>query len=177
MALVVGTDTYITLAEADDYITNNYPSTSTEFTTWDALSDSDKELYLKKSTRKIDRQIIRGVKAVSTQVLEFPRAIKTEYLRDDFPLLNIYFDSDWVVETEVNQLVKDAEVEEALGLVVNGTEFNNRANLQRQGVKSFTLGKLSESYDGSYANSQTKLSSVEASELLRYYVVSSAGII
>ena len=76
MAVTVGTDAYISLVDADLYMTNNYVSTSTEYTTWDALSDGDKEIYLKKATKRIDRQILRGIKAVDTQTLEFPRALK-----------------------------------------------------------------------------------------------------
>ena len=87
LAITVGTDTYITLADADTYISNNYVTTSTEYITWDALTDANKEIYLKNATKKIDRGIYRGIKAVSTQTLEFPRALKTFYRREDYPNL------------------------------------------------------------------------------------------
>ena len=41
MALIVGTDTYISVADATTYITNNYVSTSTTYTTWNALSSGE----------------------------------------------------------------------------------------------------------------------------------------
>lgn len=178
MAITVGTDTYISLDNADTYVSNNYVSTDTTRTTWEALSDADKELYLKKATKKIDRQILRGVKAVSTQTLEFPRALYTNYRREDFPNLNIRLDGDWVVETTTSQLVKDAQVEEALSLLVDGSTANERIKLQQQGVKEFSLGDLSEKYGGGVSNNynSTTLLSLEAKELLKYYVAGSVPI-
>lgn len=177
MAITVGTDTYISLADANTYVSNNYPTTATEYTSWNALSDANKELYLKKATKKIDRLYLRGIKAVSTQTLEFPRAIRTDYRRENFPLVNIRLDADWVIETAVSQQVKDAQVEEALAIVTQGTTANKRQQLQAQGVKSFSLGNLSESYgSGSNANGSTKMISVDAQELLRYYLLGAVSI-
>jgi hypothetical protein len=166
------------LADADTYMSENYVSTSTEYTTWDSLSDGDKEIYLKNATKKIDRGIYRGIPAVSTQTLQFPRALKTYYRREDYPNLNILLDGDWVIETEVSQRVKDAQVEEAMTLAVDGGSTSNRLELQRQGVKSFTLGDLSETYGTGVATSSnsTKISSVKARELLSYYEAGSVGI-
>ena len=177
MAITVGTDTYISLADANTYVTANHVSTSTEYTSWTTLTDANKELYLKKAAKKIDRLYLRGVKAVSTQTLEFPRAIRTDYRRENFPLINIRLDADWVIETAVSQQVKDAQVEEALSMLVDGATANKRAKLQAQGVKSFSLGNLSENYGtGSKANGATKLLSTEAQELLRYYLLGSVNI-
>ena len=178
MAITVGTDTYITLADADTYISNNYVTTSTEYITWDALTDANKEIYLKNATKKIDRGIYRGIKAVSTQTLEFPRALKTFYRREDYPNLNILLDGDWVIETEVAQRVIDAQVEEAVVLSIDGGTTSKRLELQRQGVKIFQLGDLREEYGSGVATtvSTTKLSSVKAKELLEYYLAGSVGI-
>ena len=178
MAITVNTDTYISLEDADTYVEENYVSTSTEYTTWSALSNSDKEIYLKNSTKKIDRGIYRGIKAVSTQTLEFPRALKTFYRREDYPNLNILLDGDWVIETEVNQRVKDAQVEEAITLAIDGGTTSKRLELQRQGVKSFQLGDLREEYGTGVATttSTTKLSSIKAKELMDYYLAGSVGI-
>lgn len=177
MSIVVNENSYLSLADANTYVSDNYVSTATEYTSWGALNDANKELYLKKATKKIDRLYLRGIKAVSTQTLEFPRAIRTDYRRENFPLVNIRLDADWVIETEVSQNVKDAQVEEALSILVDGTTANKRAKLQAQGVKSFSLGNLSENYGtGTKANGTTKLFSTEAQELLRYYLLGSVNI-
>lgn len=175
MAITVGTDTYVTLAEANTYVDDNYISTSTKYTTWSALTDSDKEIYLKKATKKIDRQLLRGLKAIATQTLEFPRAIQSDYGYNYIG--NVYlvrrFHPDYVVETEVSQAVKDAQVEEALGVMSTSESSDRRAELQAQGVTEFSLGNLSEKYAITGAGSSSKstdLASQEAKELLRYYI-------
>ena len=178
MAITVGTDTYLTVASADTYVEANYICSDTKYSTWDALSDATKEIYLKRATKKLDRQYLRGVKAVSSQTLEFPRAIRTEYRRDNFPLINITLDNDWVIETSVNQMVIDAQVEEAITLATSSATAGKRAELQAQGVKSFSLGNLSEDYGAgeTSATGSTKLLSIDAQELLRYYVVGSVAL-
>jgi DNA-binding NarL/FixJ family response regulator len=172
MAITVGTDTYISLADANTYVSNNYPKTSTEYTAWTdiaSLTDADKEMYLKKACKKIDRQMLRGIKTLATQTLEFPRAIHTDYYNTNYPNTVVRYTADWVVEESVSQSVKDAQVEEALSLILQGANANKRADLQAQGVKTFSLGNMSETYNKS-TTSGTRLLSAEAKELLRYYL-------
>ena len=176
MALVVGTDTYISQADATTYVGANYPTTSTEYTTWTALSSNDKDLYLRKACKKLDRQILRGIKAFDTQTLEFPRAIRTDYYNTNYPNTTLRFTADWVVEGSVSQSVKDAQVEEAITIATYGIQANKRIELQNQGVKSFSLGSLSESYSGRKAGA-TRLLSNEAIELLKYYICGGVGIV
>jgi hypothetical protein len=184
LAITVDTDTYISLSDADTYVGENYISTATEYTTWDALSDSDKEIYLKKATKKIDRQILRGVKAVVTQTLEFPRAIPTDLHRTErYSNVTIATNGDYVVESAVTQRVKDAQVEEALSLALadagSGANAGTRKQLQAQGVKEFELGDLREVYGSgvSTAYNSTVLLSAEAKELLKYYITCSVVIV
>lgn len=179
MSLTVNSDSYISVTDADTYMTNNYISTSTEFTTWDALTDANKEIYLKRATKRIDRQKIRGAKAVDTQTLQFPRALKLCGRWYEQPVygVNVNGSRDWYIETTVQQNVLDANVEEALaqslvdaGSLSSGAE---RSQLQAQGVKSFKLGDLSEEYGSGLSStySGTQLLSTEAKELLSFYSV------
>ncbi len=164
MALTVGTDTYLSLADATAYVAANYISTDTEYTTWSALTDGNKEIYLKKATKKIDRQIFRGKKADLTQTLEFPRSfISTSGIKSE----TAFFLTGWTTQSEVPQEVKDAEVEEAISMAL-GAGQDIRRKLQREGVKSFSLGKLSETYSGS--SGKKDLISNEAKELLKHYL-------
>lgn len=178
MSITVGTNTYLSVSDADSYVEDNYVSTDTKYTSWVSLTIADKEVYLKKATKKLDRQFLRGIKAVSTQTLEFPRALKSDYRRENFPILNVYMNGDWLVETSVSQRVKDAQVEEALSMVTSGATANKRAELQAQGVKSFKLGNLSEDYGSGMTGAvgTTKLLSTEAHELMRYYTLRSVAI-
>lgn len=178
MAIVVGTDTYISLVDAAQYVTNNYISTDSKRISWFALTDSDREIFLKKATKKIDRQRLRGIKAIFTQNLAFPRAIETDhYNAEYYKNISIINYSGYVVEPEVSQIVKEAEVEEALSIMQDNNMSNKRAELQAQGVKSFSLGSLSETYVVTGAsNSETQLLSNESKELLRYYLLGAVSI-
>lgn len=69
MALVVGTDTYITLVDADAYFASRYNSSA-----WIALNNSDKEILLRSATRALDVYgTWGGEKTDENQALEFPR--------------------------------------------------------------------------------------------------------
>lgn len=180
MALTVGTDSYISVADATTYIASNYTSTSSVYTAWNALSAGDKEIYLRKATKKIDRQMLRGIKAIDSQVLEFPRAIKSNerFYDEDVVGVSVSRYNNYVVESSVSQLVKDAQVEEAVALNIDGGGLSNRQKLQRQGVKSFSLGDLSEEYGAGLSSSfnSTTLASLEAKELLKYYLAGTVRI-
>lgn len=184
MAVTVNTDVYINVADSDTYMTNNYISTSTEYTTWDALTDANKEIYLKRATKRIDRQKIRGAKAVDTQTLEFPRALKIygRWYEQAVYGVRVRGNDDWYVETSVTQRVKDANVEEALAQSMidagNSTSGAERSQLQAQGVKSFKLGDLSETYGSGLSSTynSTQLLSNEAKELLSFYSVGGVRI-
>ena len=181
MAITVGTDTYISIADADTYMTENYISTSTELVTWDALSDNDKEIHLKNATKRIDRQIIRGIKAVDTQTLEFPRALKSNcnyYYDTNVTGVNVNRYYGYIVEEEVTQRVLDAQVEEAMSLSVEGTSISKRSKLQQQGVKSFRIDDLSETFGSGLSSSynSTQFISNTAKELMKYYLAGSVGI-
>ena len=176
MALTIGTDTYISLADAKTYVTSNFATNDEKYIGWNALTDSDKEVYLRRATKRIDRQIYKGIKAIESQTLQFPRA----FYSIDIYNRNIGLEIDnvhgegWYIETEVKQCVKEAQVEESLALITQGTIFNKRMDLQWQGVKSISLGNLSETYQGIKKNS-TNLISLVARELLNYAI--SGGVL
>ena len=176
--LVVGTNTYISLADAKTYFTYQLYSTN-----WDLASDEQKTKALILACKKIDRQIIVGIKADETQALEFPRAL---YIYDDFWLdsnvdgqLNMSQNGNWYIESTVAQCVKDAQCQEAEAILRLGTSYsvNKRQDLQSQGVKSFSIGNLSETYSIQSTNRVGKLYSQEAQELIARYTLGSKVII
>jgi len=181
MALIVSTNTYLTLVEADDYVVSNYLSTSTEFTTWDALSDGDKEILLKGATKRIDRQRIIGLKVYEAQSLSFPRTYTQPFTRSRLYSPSIVrYEGNWVVETSVANCVKEAQVEEAISIAVLGNDgdANLRIALQKQGVKSVKLGSMAETYIGvGQGFNTTRLESTTATELLQRYLTNSINIV
>lgn len=75
MALTVGTDSYISLADAETYATEHF--IGDDKTTWDAASDADKEAALRQATQYVDakfRDRFLGHIQSTSQALEWPRA-------------------------------------------------------------------------------------------------------
>lgn len=135
---------YCTIEYADEYFQNRLHAES-----WGQAYESAKEKAIRQATKAIDRQPLKGRKADTTQTLAFPR----------YP------------DTEVPEAVKEACCEEALALLERGN--SQRRKLQQEGVQSFTLGNMSESYA---AGAGKGLLSQEAKELLRPWLLGSVFI-
>lgn len=115
LTLTVGTNTYITLADAKTYMEGRYEPSGA----WAAATDATLNQLLVTATRQIDREPWLGSKTASTQTLEFPR------------------DGGTTADTDYD-LVEAATVEQALWILQqNATEW--RAALQAQGVASHTV--------------------------------------
>ena len=128
---------------------NEYFSGRLHAEVWEQADESAKEKALQQATRAIDRQHLNGRKATDTQELAFPR----------YP------------DTEIPEAVKEACCEEALALLERGN--SQRRKLQQEGVQSFTLGNMSESYT---AGAGRGLLSQEAKELLRPWLIGAVNI-
>jgi len=135
---------YCTIEYADEYFKNRLHAES-----WGQEDASTKEKALKQATRAIDRQLLKGRKTNPEQELAFPRH----------------------PDTEIPEAVKEACCEEALALLERGN--SQRHKLQQEGVQSFTLGNMSETY---VAGAGRGLLSQEAKELLRLWLLGSVFI-
>ena len=135
---------YCTIEYADEYFENRLHAES-----WGQADDETKEKALKQATKTIDRQPLRGRKTNPEQELAFPRH----------------------PDTEIPEAVKEACCEEALALLERGN--SQRHKLQQEGVQSFTLGNMSETY---VAGAGRGLLSQEAKELLRLWLLGSVFI-
>jgi len=74
-------------------------------------------------------------------------------------------------DTEVPEAVKEACCEEALALLERGN--SQRRKLQQEGVQSFTLGNMSETY---IAGAGHGMLSQEAKELLRPWLLGAVNV-
>lgn len=135
MALIIGTDSYITAADAATYLGKYHLSSESEMAAWAALSGEDKDVLLRKAAQRIDIQPLAGVRAQSTQSMEFPRAIFTHYA------------SNIQIQASVPATIGQAQAEIALSMTLDGGE-SERIKLQREGVKSYSIGHLSETFGG-----------------------------
>jgi hypothetical protein len=163
MALTVNTDTYISLADCDTYLAANYISTDAKYVAWAALTDANCEVLLRKAAQTIDRQPLAGYKYISTQAMAFPRYTYSESADDNTNLHPLLRANGYYCDGTVPDAVKYAQCEIAIELAQGS---NARADMQRQGVKSFSLGNLSETYTGS----QNSIISHEAKQLLVPYL-------
>ena len=136
---------YCTIEYANEYFAGRLHAES-----WGETSDADKEKALRQATKQIDRQLLKGRKATDTQELAFPR----------YP------------DTEVPEAVKEACCEIALALLERGN--SQRHKLQQEGVQSFSLGNMSETYA---PGAGSGLISPEAKELLRPWLLGGVNII
>lgn len=135
----VGENSYIDIDGADEYFAGRLHAES-----WSGADSETKEKALKQATKEIDRQPLGGRKANSGQALAFPR----------YP------------DTEIPETVKEACCEEALALLERGND--QRRKLQQEGVQSFSLGNMSETY---ITGAGKGLLSQEAKELLRPWLL------
>ena len=143
--ITVGENSYIDIEGANEYFEGRLHAES-----WFEADDSTKEKALKQATKTIDRQRLNGRKTNPSQPLVFPR----------YP------------DKEIPEAVKEACCEEALALLERGN--SQRRKLQQEGVQSFTLGNMSETYapgGGRGLLSQT------AKELLKPWLLGAVNII
>lgn len=172
MALTVGTDTYIGLADANTYLSAHHLSNDPALVAWNALSDDDNEVLLRQAASIIDKQPLVGFRVGLTQALEFPRYLYTDdrtYQTNLRPVYDFYgttvqyVGDNLFMQTAVPQSVKDAQCEIAVELALG---VNPRVEMQRNGVKSFSVPGLSETYTGGF----NKIVSDRARELLAPYL-------
>ena len=166
VTVTVGSNSYIAVADCTTYLANQLYTAA-----YTAASADEKSQAVIMATRKIDRLLLKGRKYVDTQSLAFPRCYTVDprsayAYYDNSPLT---WGNGWYCETTVPQAVIDATCEEALAILTNGDPAD-RLKMQRQGVTSFTLGNLSETYgttNGTAATATKGLLSPEAADLLR----------
>ena len=116
---------YATVEQANAYVASYYSSTNNIRIAWEALNEEDKQVMLNRSEQLIDLLPFNGKPVDPKQVNAFPR-----YPNPELSL----------------ERVKIAAIE--LALQTNGdTEAQDRLNLRAQGVKSYKIGDLSETFN------------------------------
>lgn len=155
MTLAVGTNSYVTLTEANAYFADKLHTAE-----WDAALNAAKEKALKEACKRMNRLAFAGQKLTSTQLLAFPRMM---------PQFNRIGVISFTTDGGAPQTVRDAQCEEALALLRYGNSA--RAKAQEQNVVSVKFGDVTEEY-----RTGLKLLSPEALELLKPYLAGAVGI-
>jgi hypothetical protein len=167
-ATVAGEDanSYVTAEEAETYFGERLRTEA-----WDDAPDADQEKALLMACRHIEAcrlDVNRRPPGTGLAILD-PLSPLSATQRLSFPRQR---DLDQDGDHAVPQPVKDAQCEEALALLSQGGDAERRRQLQAQGVRSFSVDGLSETYDASGASgaSQYPLVSQEAMQLLLPYM-------
>lgn len=150
----VGVDTYLDIANADALVTSNFLSDEATRVTWEALSTADKEVLLVRGTRDVDSALYRGTQQMykNVQPLNFPRII------------------DCVI-VPVNDNIKLATIEQAVSYKgKSSAQSGMRKELQAQGVKKVSIGKITEEYDNGASSSETGKLGLSALQYVDRYI-------
>lgn len=127
MALSVGTNSYVSRADATTYFASTLRSAD-----WVAVVDATKDLALMTATRMLDRQTWSGEKYSGAQALEWPRSGVTDKY------------GEAVTESAVPQSIIDATCELALALTADAT-IETKKNTSSN-IKSLKAGEAGLSY-------------------------------
>lgn len=135
-----------------------------------AASDVVQTWYLQRATRNIDQLPWIGYKYASDQTLQHPRKFITNPETDNPWGETLSEDAyGYHYDTAVPEVVKAATVEEAIALYdmyVTHAGDQTRSRLQAQGVKSYSLGDLSESFGSSASTKPESMKSSDAYQML-----------
>lgn len=152
--LTVGTDSYITVGYADEYIGGHYRSGSAQRERWEALGEEERESFLKAACEELERVKWHGRAVSKDQPLSFPRLPYQDRTAEEAP-----------------ERIKKAQAELALWLSdEQGQEdLQQREQIRLQGIKSINLGSLSMTFaDG--AKSELALVCPAAVRLITPYL-------
>lgn len=112
---------YATVEQANAYISNYYSSTDSLRVSWEALQDADKQVLLNRAEQQID--VLPFIGKPSIKGKAFPRKPDEEYSLQQALVAT--------VELAIHHLDSEAK---------------SRFDLQAQGVKSYKIGDLSETF-------------------------------
>ena len=164
--VIVGTDSYISEADATTYVVDTLLSTDTKRIAWAHLSSADKCAQLRQALPYIENLRFPGSPLVIGQILAFPRITDSTYYRAR--TLNNTIVRGFTIEVPAD--IKHAQVDIALDLLslTTSVEIANRLALQQQGVTSITEGKASETYSGMRSLSHLAFSPNATQKLSKY---------
>lgn len=139
---------YITVGEADLYVSEHYLPSEPLRTYWDSLDEASKLILLRRSFDKLERLPYKGQKYDPAQTAQFPRNLSTT----------------------VPQAVKDAQIVEALASSNAVPANTTYRQLRQRGVKAYSIGQLSETFNasGSFGDALNDVSAETLSLLGKY---------
>lgn len=148
-------ESYVSVTDADAYLSGRFGTAA-----WTALSTAQKETALRQATRTLDVERYRGWPVTSTQALRFPR-YRPEM--GESPVMTL------------PRVLVEACCEEALWVAQHADTggLSPRQQMQAEGVSSFSVGDLSETYGGTHGGGL----SPRASAILRHWIARTGQVL
>ena len=111
-----GINAYLSVEEADEIISLRLRKMDELRIFWEVLDEDEKEAYLIRSTEQLDRLLIRGKKADTSQSLMFPREGTGEV--PDVVLTACAFNALGIMNDEIKEAAqKQANIMSSLGMI------------------------------------------------------------
>lgn len=161
MSLEIGIDSYVTLAEAEDYISKHFASDDKLLLNWNERTDNDKEAKLRESCESINNLKFRGKRKGIGQELEFPRVLGS-MCGIGFRLYVSQFEDNGLISNDITgdggiKLAKKAQIVNALYGVTLGSQALTSATNRFMMLTSKKAGPISETYGGRTHNSDNAM--------------------
>lgn len=154
--LIVGVDTFISLADADNYTKSMYTEGNELYDTWFGLTDEAKEAWLRRSTKALDRLKYQGEKLRYSQTLQFPRKIKNYNGGFGWAWdVSFYYDNQHIAVDDLGledggmSAIAEATIENALYGSVLDKSMISVSVASIAGLTSKKAGSVSETYNRS----------------------------
>ncbi|MEX1376504.1 MAG: DnaT-like ssDNA-binding protein [Eubacteriales bacterium] len=164
----VNVETYVSVAEADEYAGKYYMAADEKRKAWEGLAEADKETALRNAAMAIDGIIYPGRKKSIDQAMEFPRCYKNGYY---FPLS--WYETytvekgSWHCMIEIPEKIKHAQIEEAMELVHRTADSDN-FDAYNSSLQSFEIAGLKERYNASADGAHGVKASLRSSRAQRW---------
>ena len=159
MALIVGTNTYLTVREADKLVESYFMENEDVRTEYENLSDEDKSALLYRGCMDMQKLLYRGYKKDKLQKLAFPRVSRGGYESDESLVkLAQLLNSISFMELDSNQLTQKT------------------SEMRKAGIKNFTLGSFNIGIDGGSGTGSQRSNSGAVEQLLTMWLVGGVSI-
>lgn len=169
MALIVSSNPNSSkLSYADIPYADNYFEYDLEAQIWRDASEMDKQRALVTATRQIDTLNFQGTKALPDQPLAFPR--RKEVYLSEHELMKLKLMISQSTTPLYPEDVKRATCEQALYLLQNQKSDQTFDKLQGKGIKSYSVGDVSVTFEASSYNASLSQTSPKARTYLDQYI-------
>lgn len=178
MELQVSINSYVTVEEADDYISSLYLSKNEARVAWEKLTDEDKKTALLSSCKSLNTLKYTGKRKYAGQKMEFPRVNSyvagVYYTRVFDPAHDQGLGGVSASSSDGLDKAKMAQIENALWGVVLDAHITDGAKIGVRGLKSKNAGgKISESYGDASVQAQEGIYTKQVYSILSEWLSSS----